>query len=224
MALGTKEVLPGGDPFAPPPPRPVARRVMVTPLSWFFVGASVLVFVLGLRDRALFEAGVLSGPPLTRGEWWRLGSWLLTHGGPLHLFFNLSAVWTLGRMLEFSIGTWRFLLASAVGALGSALFVLVFNFDGRTVGLSGVILSWLGVALPVANGAARRQLGVWLVQIVVVSLLPGVSWAGHLGGFLAGLPAGLALRKGRGAFSVAMPVLLFVFGVLVVLAGQGRFL
>lgn len=223
MALGKKEVLPGGDPFAPPPLRPVVRRVVVTPLSWLFVALSVALFVLGLRDRALFEAGVLTGPALERGEWWRLATWLITHGGPLHLFFNLSAVWTLGRMLEFSIGTWRFFLGSAVGALGSALFVLLFNFEGRTIGLSGVILAWLGVALPVANVAARRQLGLWLAQIVVVSLLPGVSWAGHLGGFLAGLPAGLALRKGRGVFSAAMPVLLFFFGVLVVLAGQGRF-
>ncbi len=224
MALGNKEVLPGGDPFAPPPPQPAERRLAVTPLCWFFVAASVVMFLLGLRDRAVFEAGVLFGPALAEGEWWRLAGWLVTHGGPLHLVFNMSAVWTLGRMLELSVGTWRFLLGSAVGALGSALFVLLFNFDARTVGLSGVILSWLGLALPVANVAARRQLALWLVQIAVVSLLPGVSWAGHLGGFLAGLPAGFALRKGRGVFVAVMPVLLFVFGVLVVLAGQGRFL
>lgn len=224
MALGKKEVLPGGDPFAPPPPRPVVRRVLVTPVCWLLAAVSVGLFAFGFRDRELFEAGVLSGPGLNRGEWWRLVTWLVTHGGPLHLFFNLSALWTLGRMLEFSIGSWRFLLGSAVGTLGSALFVLLFNFDARTVGMSGVILSWLGLALPVSNPTARRQLGVWLVQIVVVSLLPGVSWAGHLGGFLAGLPAGLALRKGRGVFAMVMPVLLFALGVLVVLAGQGRFL
>lgn len=222
VALGNKEVLPGGDPFAPPPP-PRAARVAFTPVCWLFVGLSVVVFLLGVRDRELTGRLLLTGGALAQGEWWRLATWLVTHGGPLHLLFNLSAVWTLGRMLELGVGSGRFLLASFAGALGSAAFVLIFHFDARTVGLSGVILSWLGLALPVANVAARRQLAIWLVQVAVISLLPGVSWSGHLGGFLAGLPAGFALRHGRATFALAMPVLCFALGVAVVLAGQGAF-
>lgn len=223
MALGNKEVLPGGDPFTPQPPPQRPVRIVFTPVCWLLLAASVVVFLLSVRDSGLAERLLLTGSALGRGEWWRLATWLITHGGPIHLVFNMWALWSLGRLMEFSIGSWRFLLASFAGALGSAAAVLLFHYDARTIGLSGVILSWLGLALPVANPAARRQLGFWLLQIVVVSLLPGVSWSGHLGGFVAGLPAGLALRFGRSAYSMTMPVLCFALGILVVLAGQGWF-
>lgn len=222
MALGSKQVLPGGDPFREPPPRRQVTGIPVTPVTWLLMAVSLALFAVGWVSPEVREAGVLHGPLVQRGEWWRLATWLVTHGGVLHLAFNLSVVWTLGRMLEFSVGPWRFLLATAAGALGSSAAVLAFDFDAPTVGLSGVILAWAGMALPVANEAARRHLAVWLLQVIAISLLPGVSWSGHLGGFLSGLLAGGALRLGRVAYARAMPVLLFALGVLVVLAGQGR--
>ena len=117
------------------------------------------------------------------------------HGDALHLLFNMSVVYTLGITLERGIGSLRFLALSLVTALGASAFALFFNFnvpDGRRLRddprLGG------GAMLPIATQQGRKDLDVWLVQVAVISLLPGVSWAGHLGGFLFGLPCGLALR------------------------------
>lgn len=230
MALGSKQVLPGADPYRPPPPGREVRRY--TPVSFALVAISVVVFVLGLGSPQLQNLGVLSGPLVKGGDWWRGVTFLFTHGGGLHLFFNMSAVWTVGRVLEAGLGSVRFFLISAVGAAGSAAFILLFNFDTNTVGMSGMILSWLGALLPIASKPARRDLVTWLVQIAVISLLPGVSWSGHLGGFLFGLPAGLALRHdartgeaARGktkTFSTVMPFAAFAAAVLAYLAGSGR--
>lgn len=226
MALGKKELWPQGPPEPPPPAEPPRREgppPLATPVSYALVGVSLAVFLLGVGRPALFELGVLHGPAVAAGQWWRVFTCLVTHGGPLHVFFNLSVVWTVGRALETILGSARFFAVTLVTGLGAGLFVLAFNFDTRTVGMSGAILGWLGVLLPIVRPAGRRQLLVWLLQIAVISLLPGVSWAGHLGGFLAGLPLGLALRVGRKAFSAALPVTAFALAVLTYLAGTGRF-
>ena len=174
------------------------------------MGLCVAATLAGQGRPGLDRWGVLYGPAVLAGEWWRLLTNVFFHGGALHLVMNLSAVWTLGRFLERVLGTWRFALLTLVSALGASAAVLAFDFDAPTLGISGVILGWAGFALPVADPEMRRQLRVWLVQVAVLSLLPGISWAGHLGGFLAGLPAGAALRLGRGRLDLALPALVAV--------------
>ncbi len=215
MALGSKEVLPGGDPFLTPPPAEQAPRLFA-PVCYGFIAICVAVFGLGLARPEWTQALALSGERVQAGEWWRLVTGAFVHAGLLHLGFNMSAVWTLGRTLEHVVRPGRFLLISAVGTLGASALVLTFNFHSVTVGLSGTILAWVGALLPILNPQGRRQLAGWLVQVAVISLLPGVSWAGHLGGFLFGVPAGLALRWRR--FPVVMPVMAFVAGVICVVA------
>jgi membrane associated rhomboid family serine protease len=195
------------------------------------VAGSVLMFVL---DRFLLQPvvgedgatlGVLQpfalyGPLVQQGEYWRLLGFLFEHGGALHLFFNMSVVWTLGRTLERGIGSGRFLLLSLVTGVGSGAFALLFNFDVPTVGASGMILGWAGAMVPISTRQGQRELGIWLVQVAVISLLPGVSWAGHLGGFLFGLPCGLALKLGRAVYARAVPLLLAIASAVAFIAAH----
>lgn len=171
----------------------------------------------------LARAGIplaLFGPLVQQGEYWRMLSTVFEHGSVLHLLFNMSVVYTLGMMLERAIGSLRFLGLSLVTALGASAFSLFFNFDLPTVGASGMILGWAGVMLPIATEQGRRELGMWLVQVVVISLIPGVSWAGHLGGFLFGLPCGVALRMGRAVYARALPLILFITAVVAMFAAH----
>lgn len=224
MALKPREVLPD-EPFADATRRqrpPAQVPALFTPACYALMGLAGAVFVAQIVDPRLTMLLSLYGPRVKDGEWWRIVTWAFVHGGPLHLLFNLSAVWTLGRSVEHLLGTARFLLLSAVGTLGAAAAVLVFNFGAETVGLSGTILSWMGALLPLLVPSARRQALIWLAQVVALSLLPGVSWAGHLGGFLFGLPVGLALRWAPARFAQVVPLAAFVAGVACVLAaGKG---
>lgn len=226
MALGKKELWPQGPPPSeqdPAPSPPPARRPgRPTPVTFALIGVSTLVFLAGAVDKRFAEPGVLFGPAVAQGQWWRLFTSLVTHGGPIHLLFNMSVVWTVGRVVESLLGSVRFLLVTLVTGLGAGLFVLLFNFNQPTVGMSGAILGWVGLLLPIIRQEGRRQLLVWLAQVAVLSLLPGVSWAGHLGGFLAGLPLGVSLRKGPKVFSVVLPVTAFVLAILTFLVGTGR--
>ncbi len=222
MALGPRDIMPSQPtPPVDPPPR-VAEASPVTWVSFAVVGLSVAAFFAWPVVPFVHELGVLYGPLVREGDWWRVFSFLVTHGSAMHLLFNMSTVWTVGRSLEAHVGSGRFLLISGIGGVGSAAFILLFNFDAPTVGASGMILSWVGAMLPIATKQGRRQLFVWLAQVVLISLVPGVSWAGHLGGVVFGLPCGFALKQGPGVFRFAMPVLAFATAVFTYLVGSGR--
>jgi rhomboid protease GluP len=203
-----------------PSSRPVTRERAPPPIvSGAVIAVSVLRFLLDVRQPTQLP-WALYGPAVQAGDWWRLLSYALEHGGLLHIVFNMSVVWTLGIPLERILGSWRFLIISLATCLGSAAVALFFAFDTPMVGASGMILGWAGVMLPISSRAGRRQLGIWLVQVAIISLLPHVSWQGHLGGFLFGLPFGFALRGGPRVFSYLAPVLLAGAAAIAMVAGR----
>lgn len=219
------EPVPEGSPAArqPTPQRP--------PVPIFCVGFLALCAVLFLADllnvpqalhlpRSFGDLFNLYGPAVASGEWWRVFTFVLVHGSILHIALNMSVLVSIGFMLERAVGSWRMLLISVVGTLGSAAAVLLLAFKGHTVGASGLILSYAGATLFMLTRQGRRSMGIWLVQVAVLSLLPNVSAAGHVGGFLAGLPCGLGLRTRL--FRYVAPVALFLAAVLCVLAANPK--
>jgi membrane associated rhomboid family serine protease len=214
--LGERRVL---EP-APGVQRSVARQrsfERIPWVSWGIIAACAAVFLAEyLLHLDLYSWGALYGPYVRdEREWYRAVSTVFVHGGPWHLVLNMSVVWTLGTQLERAIRSWRFLLVSIITMLGSAAFVLWLGPAVPTVGASGMILGWAGVILPIATKEGRRTIGIWLLQVAVISLLPFVSWQGHLGGFVFGLPCGLLLRNHGRYFTIGAPVLI-LFGLIAV--------
>jgi len=219
MTVPDKRLLDPG----PPQAFGLQRRLPVPFFSMAVIGASVARFlwVISLAgDQNPDYRWAINGPLIRDGEWWRIFAGAIEHGGAIHILMNMFVVYSLGFALERMLGTWRFAIISIVGCLGSGAFALFFAFNQYTVGASGMILSWAGALLPIANRAGRQSLVVWLVQIAVISLIPGVSWQGHLGGFVFGLLCGLALRAGPRAFPYLVPLLLFLAGAAVVVAAH----
>ncbi|WP_223633569.1 rhomboid family intramembrane serine protease [Corallococcus sp. EGB] len=216
-----------GPPPGPPRPRPkqptpyVSFTIIAVAVVMFFISPSLgRPLIVGGLNYGIVGPLALYGPWVQAGEYWRLLGMVFEHGGPMHLLFNMLAVYSLGASLERGIGSGRFLALSLVTALGGSAFALFFNFNTVTVGASGMILGWGGAMLPILTRQGRREHMFWLVQVAVISLLPGVSWSGHLGGFLFGLPCGMALRQGPKFYSRAIPVLLFIAAVLAVVAAH----
>jgi rhomboid protease GluP len=208
-----------------PEPAPTAAPPLPIPwVSYTVLGLCVAVYLADelVAEGQLKQLMLLYGPAVAQGQWWRPFSTVFVHGNAIHLLLNMMVLMSLGRDVERGIGTFRFLIASIVGAMGASIAVLVWNFDQPTVGASGMILAWAGVLVPIANTAGRKQLGIWLLQMAVISLIPGISGAGHLGGFLAGLPCGWVMRRPRALFQTVAPILVFVAAALLVLAGTGR--
>lgn len=130
------------------------------------------------------------------GEYWRLLGAAFLHIGPLHLIVNMLALAIVGPGLERVFGAWRYLSVYLLGALGGSVAVYLFDSPfGAVAGASGAIYGLFAATLVVLRnlGLDARFMLFAVGLNFVVSFAPGISLLGHLGGFVAGGLAALAL-------------------------------
>lgn len=135
----------------------------------------------------------------------QLVSYMFLHGGFSHLFFNMFALWMFGRVIEYDLGSKRFLTYYLTCGVGAGLIQLLVNYmEGMpsvTVGASGAVFGLLlayGMMHP--NNVVMLMFppialkAKWFVVIYgVIELFSGVYSSGsqvahfaHLGGMLFG--------------------------------------
>ena len=181
---------------APTPPPARAPRLPPPLFSWAYLGVCILVFLPHAAMPGPPDRFLLYGPAVADGEWWRVLTSAVEHISPFHILANGVSIWSFGTVLERQIGSLRMFAASVVTALTSAAGALGFLWFFPSAGASGVICGWLGLALLIFGGRARKVLVQWAILIVLISLIPRVSWAAHLGGFVGGVVLGVLIRAG----------------------------
>ena len=93
------------------------------------------------------------------GEWWRLLTGGFLHFGPIHLLFNMMALWVIGRDVEPALGRGRFLAVYLVSLLGGSTAVMLLSAPNALVaGASGAVFGLMG-ALAVLLRRLRIPLG-----------------------------------------------------------------
>ncbi len=141
------------------------------------------------------------------GQYWRLLTSLFLHYGPIHLLFNLYALYILGPALERSIGALRFIACYLISGIGSGLGVVLLHVIGITpaqevVGASGCIMgvvgAWAGFLLryrhtPLARRRLQNIVFIVVIQTIFDISTPQVSMAAHMCGLITGLVVGLIL-------------------------------
>lgn len=157
------------------------------------------------------------------GAYWQIMTSVFTHVDPLHIAFNMFALYLLGPQLEAMIGRARFLTLYLLSGLGGSAAVLWLSpAYGSTVGASGAIFGLMaGLAVAIwKRGGNPQPILIWiLINVMITFTGRGISWQGHLGGFLTGLAVigviTYAPRENRTQFQVGGMV---AIGVLLVLA------
>ena len=196
-------------------PRRTARRAKASlsrqgPFVTFtLIGINVAVFLLELATGAtingqggtIWRNGVLYGPVVADGEWWRLLTSAFLHYGPLHLGMNMLVLWFIGPALEDYLGHARYLLLYIVSGLAGAAGALILSPNAFTVGASGAIWGLMGAAVLLE---ARRiyvfggqAMGLVVFNLLFTFLIPGISIGGHIGGLIGGAVAALAFSSLR---------------------------
>jgi membrane associated rhomboid family serine protease len=131
------------------------------------------------------------------GAWWQLVTSMFTHVEPLHIAFNMLALYFLGPMLETVLGRARFLAVYLVsGLVGSATVMVLSNPHSQTLGASGAIFGLMGalVVLALKVGGQAQTVFVWIgLNMVLTFTVSGISWQGHVGGLVGGLVLGAAM-------------------------------
>jgi rhomboid protease GluP len=134
-------------------------------------------------------------------QWYRLVTVALTHGGLLHLGFNMYALLVLGNPIEEAYGKNKFLIVFFVsliaGSLTSAYFASIYS---ASVGASGAVFGLFGAMVVVGKriGADIRSIVVIIgLNFVFGFALGGVDWRAHLGGLIGGYVTSLLVLKNR---------------------------
>jgi membrane associated rhomboid family serine protease len=130
------------------------------------------------------------------GQYWRLIGAAFLHIGLLHLAGNMISLAIVGPALERVFGAWRFLTVYLVGALGGSVAVYLFGSPyGAVAGASGAIFGLFAATLIVLRrlGLDARFMVLAIGLNFAVSFAPGISLLGHLGGFVSGGLAALAM-------------------------------
>jgi membrane associated rhomboid family serine protease len=189
-----------------------SRAADPSPVATYgIIGITVVVSLIAMQPAGsdLLTALWLDKQGLAEGEWWRLVTPALVHGGLLHLLFNMYFLYLVGPLVEQLYGSIRFVLLYGItAAAGSAASFLVggpepsVGASGAIFGLCGVLLAVSAVHRPILDRRGRAimsQIGALVVINLVIGFGFGAMMGGnidnaaHVGGLLAGLCLGLLL-------------------------------
>ncbi|MDO5731970.1 rhomboid family intramembrane serine protease [Corynebacterium sphenisci] len=221
-----------GGPGRPPAPAwfagaPATLALIVLCTGLYLAGAVTSRSIAHNLAAPAMAAGMLYGPAVPQGAGWlRIVSGPLLHDGPGHLLSNMLLLGLVGPQVERFWGTARFAALTAVTALGSSAAVLWWTPEAPTVGISGALLGiWLvfGAQLAVVDPRQLRGIAVLVVVTLCMPILiGGISWSGHLGGLLTGLPVALGwwriLRAGPPVRGSRLSLVLAAVAALVIAA------
>ena len=121
---------------------------------------------------------------------------MLLHGLPLHIAFNMYALYRIGPRLERYYGHWRFLALYVISGFGGNVFSMMFT-EAPSLGSSTAIFGLIGAQGVFfyhnrkVFGPAFRQALNGIISIALINLFiglsPGIDNWGHVGGLIGGV-------------------------------------
>ncbi len=178
---------------------PIVVLVLLNLLIFLAVNiGSIFLNINLLPYLGLARANVFAEP-------WTLVTTWFTHADFWHILANMLTLYFFGSFLNRIAGTRYFMLTYFIGGVCADIFILIFSSPFvLTIGASGCIFA-LGGALAILTPKQKVfvfplpvPIPLWAAVIIgflILTLMPGISWQGHLGGLLFGLLAGWFIRK-----------------------------
>ncbi len=189
--------------FGPPVTPQVIKNLMI---------ANVVVFIAQYMVQGVYQYGVvIPYDTWYEFELWRPFTYMWLHSGPMHLAFNMFALWMFGSTLALYWGDERFLKYYLVCGVGAGVLIAsvpllpviagwgpIFGPTGiPTLGASGAVM---GVLLGFSFTWPDRTIqllfppiplkAIWLIPLILFFEMFGgpsnVSHLGHLGGVVVG--------------------------------------
>lgn len=185
-------------PWAQPTARPVVTATLIAiNVAVFLLTVAQAGSLVNNTSAALFQKWALQPEAAAHGAWWQLLTSGFLHIGPLHLAFNMIALWVIGRDLEQALGRVRFSVVYLVSLLGGSLLVLLLASPlSDTAGASGAVFGLMGglaVVMMRLRLSPRPALALILLNVIISIAVPHISLAGHLGGLAFGTAATAAM-------------------------------
>ncbi len=189
--------------------RPFVRQV------GFVVGVVALMWIIEIVDSIALDDRLQGNGILPRnadgldGILWAP----FLHSDWRHIVSNTFPFLFLSALV--AIRGFRYWLTVSVVAmlLGGAL-TWAFAGSGNHIGASGVVFGYLGALLGAAffersaRAAAPAMVALFLYYTMLIGLVPqdGISWEGHLAGFLAGIAISKTMARPRRVIPEEPPI------------------
>lgn len=172
---------------------------------------SLIVDFAGPDGDTLGNLLALDKVGVAHGELWRLWTVTLVHAPlnvmPLHLVFNMYALWLAGPFVERLYGRWRFLVFYLVFAAGGSLLTFALSTgpgsrygigaSGAIFGLFALLFAAQRVHRPVLDSRSRAFLGqlggLLVINLIFGFVVPNIDNMAHIGGLIAGAWLGFLL-------------------------------
>lgn len=175
------------DVFAPK--KPYVTRILIA--------LNIIMFLITMFDENLFLQTVVWNIGIIKyGQFYRLLTGMFLHANIIHLFFNMSALNSIGSQLEGFIGRTKFLIVYLLsGLIGGLLTVALHGTEYVGVGASGAIFGLLGSLLyfgyhyRVYLGQVMKSqiIPVIIVNLAIGFMFPNIDNFAHIGGLLGGV-------------------------------------
>jgi membrane associated rhomboid family serine protease len=170
------------------------QQTLTKNLIFFISGC----FVLTLVQPNLQGDLALYGIAVNDGQYYRLLTVALVHGGWVHLICNMLALFSIGTPIENFYGKNKYVFILLTSLIAGSFASYLFNpLNTYAVGASGMIFGLFG-ALAVTGkrmGANLKEASTLIaVNLAIPFLIPGIDWKAHLGGLIGGSLAALAIK------------------------------
>lgn len=168
----------------------------------FFIAAYLSGNIFSFSNDVLISLGAKENSLIQSGEYYRLFTCMFLHGGIVHIFFNMYALYAIGPFVEETYGKYKYLLIYIVSGILASIFSFVFT-TAVSIGASGAIFGLFGAIL--AFGLKNRSrvnkkflsniLSVIVINLFIGATLPGIDNFAHLGGLIGGVILSALLIK-----------------------------
>lgn len=157
-----------------------------------------LLYFLSKGDLNLYNIFAVDTLAIKQGQFYRLLTGTFLHAGPfylpLHLLFNMYALYIIGTQIENFLGKWRYLiiyLGSAI--LGSLLSCVILK--GSSIGASGAVFGLMGslayfgyhYRVYFGNILKTQVIPLILLNLILGFSLNGIDNCAHIGGLIGGV-------------------------------------
>lgn len=193
----------------------------------------LLIQVLGYVYGDIYAASILLGAyyktfVASGFEVWRFLTVGFVHISIFHLLINTMALMNLGTITEKIYGKLRFTVILVVSIIIGSLFVYVGEGNNLTVGMSGGLYGLMGALFVytfetgmIKQPNVRSQFIRILTVNIIISLMPGISLMGHLGGFVGGVLLGVIFTRNDAWSMLRKNTIVATLGLLLALGYLG---
>jgi rhomboid protease GluP len=147
--------------------------------------------ILAPSGTANYFLGLVMKPLVLAGEYWRLLSYGFLHGDLIHILLNSFGLIQVGRMAEEVYGGAKYFVLYVVSIISGGVVVVLAN--SGAVGASAAVFGLIGAMAVYGykrgdafGRALKASMVQWLLYGFLMSLMPGISFAGHAGGLIGG--------------------------------------